>query len=106
MKGHEEIIHVRSLGHMPEWVFINDYPCATNWQLFNDFATVCVDGDNIRRLDMRFLVGCKVSIASHSERRAKALLEACKPYAVTIAAGVIDDKPLSQQKGWTEIWQK
>ena len=106
MKGHEPILEMRKQRVQPEWVFINDFPCSTNWQLFDDFATVCVHEDNIRMLDLRFLVDCKVSIASTNERRAKALFNECKKYASLVASGVVTKEHPAKQTGWQEVWQR
>ena len=107
MKGEQHIYEMRSKGLQPDWVFINDYPCQTDWPLFNDFATICTDGDSIAKLDMRFLVDCRVSIVSLSEKRAKALYKACKPYALMVAASVIDPKQNpNKQTGWNDQWDR
>jgi hypothetical protein len=107
MKGHEHCIAMRSQGLQPDWVFINDFPCQTDWPMFDDFSTVCTVGDNIKHLDMRFLLDCRVSITSLTEKRAKALFEACKPYAKLVASAVVDPKQNpNHQTGWSQTWQK
>jgi hypothetical protein len=110
MRGHEAIIRMRSeLGVKPVFVFINDFPCETDW--FEDggkHARVCVHGDDLNNIDMRFLVGLGVCAASHSEDRAKALFDRCKEAgAVTVASihlqyGVHEFK----QSGWAKAWRK
>jgi hypothetical protein len=107
MHGHLPILKMREFGQQPLWVFINDYPCKTDWEQWGDHATVCVDGDNIKTLDLRFLVGCKVSISSESEKRARDLFNACKPYCETVAAGVtLFDDWKRTYSGWDEIWHR
>lgn len=109
MKGHEPILEMRKKRMQPEWVFINDFPSpdSVDWHLFDDFATVCVDGDNIRMLDMRFLIDCKVSITSTNERRAKQLFNECKKYALLVASGVVNpNEHPTKQTGWNELWQR
>lgn len=83
MRGHDKIIQVRMDGKAPAFVFINDYPCQTDWFEHNDHATICVHKDWIRTLDLRFLVGLSVSISASTEARAKDLRDAC------LAAGAL-----------------
>lgn len=103
MKGHAKIIEARLAGKVPPFVFINDYPCETDWFEFGDHATVCTHGDSIASLDFRFLVGTKVSITADSEARAKALFERAKAAgAVIVGAGHCTPT----RNGWCEIWHK
>lgn len=108
MRGHHKLIEMRRERKRPGIVFLNDYPCETNWHTNKgDAVTICTDGDVIQTLDMRFLVGLKVSIGSPSEIRAKALFEKCKASgASVIAACHIKDAPYWEQNGWTEIYRK
>lgn len=107
MRGHEAIIRMRLRRQVPAIVFINDYPCLTDWERHGDHATVCVDGDVLQALDLRFLVGLRVSISSGNEDRARRLFEMAKSAgAAFVAAG--HTKPDIQpweQDGWTEIWR-
>lgn len=108
MKGHDHIIRARVAGAAPSFVFINDFDCKTDWAKHGDHPTVSTFMDAPKTLDMRFLIGLKVSIASPSEKRAKELFEACKKAgAKTVAAchvqeGVSDNK----QNGWVAIHHK
>ena len=106
MNGHEAIIRMRQNGKKPSFVFINDFPCSTDWEQHGDHATVCIDGDDIDLLDLRFLIGLKVSCMSKSERRAKAIFEACKAFGATsVGCTSIDDKKRAwEQDGWSQIW--
>ena len=103
MRGHNKIIEARIAGQKPPFIFINDYPCKTDWSEHGEHATVCTHGDAIASLDLRFLVGTKVSITAHSEARAKGLFECAKVAgAVLVGAGHATDT----RDGWCEIWHK
>jgi len=106
MRGHERIIALRKSGIKPALVFINDYPCRTDWFEHHDHATVCTHGDVIQLLDLRYLVGLRVSISASSEIRAKALFDQVRlAGAQTVAAAHIrDELPPHRQTGWCEIW--
>lgn len=106
MRGHENIIRMRQAGKRPSFVFVNDWPCDTNWLETGDQATVCTAGDSISTLDLRFMVGLRVSVSSHCEERAKALYEACKSAGVEVVCGVHlkpEKKPWAQD-GWVALW--
>ena len=106
MRGHEYLIQMRLAGKAPEIVFINDYPCDTDWHEFDEHATISTDKDTIQSLDLRFLVGLQVSISSPSETRAKALFNAVKkvnPRAV-VAAHVQDENHYMSQTGWIGVY--
>lgn len=108
MRGHEHIIAMRLRGTAPKFVFVNDWPCKTDWFEHADHATVCTHGDVVQLLDFRFLVGLRVSISATSEVRAKALLEQAKAAgARTVAAcHVQPEKHPCEQTGWCEIFHK
>ena len=62
MNGHEKIIAMRQAGKAPKIVFLNDYPCNTDWFENGDHATVFISQlDDPKTLDLRFLVGLTVS---------------------------------------------
>lgn len=108
MRGHEPIIAMRQRGKKPAFVFINDYPCDTDWVPHGDHATVSTAGDVIQLLDLRFLIGLKVSISAESEVRAMALFDQCKAAgAACVGAAHIDKtrKPWDQH-GWSSVWHK
>jgi len=107
MRGHETIIRLRSAGKRPAFVFVNDWPCQTDWLETGEHATVCTAGDAIPSLDLRFLVGLRVSVSSQSEERAKALFEACKAAGVEMvgAVHVKPEKRPYEQDGWVEVWK-
>lgn len=100
MTGDKHIINLRLNGLAPEWVFINDYPCQTPPD--DKHPNVCVFSDDIESLDLRFLVNLRVSVSSDDESRCKALLNACKRYAKTVAA--CTTQPGYDQNGFVEIW--
>ena len=80
MKGHVEIIKMRLRGRKPAKVFVNDYPCEDeiDWHKHGDHATVCVYGDPIEALDLRFLVGVEAHIGTLDADRARRLYERVK----------------------------
>jgi len=82
MNGHEPIIAMRLSGKKPEIVFIEDFDGNPEWEKFGEFPTVSVKGDDIKTLDLRFLVGLVVSASGSTEKRSKELLEACKRHKV------------------------
>jgi hypothetical protein len=105
MKGHTELINLRNAGISPKIVFLNDYPCKTDWHIQGDHATVCTSGDLLSSLDLRFLVGLTVSISATTESRAKALFAKAKWFgAKTVAACHIQDGVHPwKQNGWCEV---
>lgn len=106
MRGHETIINMRQRGTAPRIVFINDYPCKTEWQDFREHATVCTFGDGVESLDFRFLVSLKVSISASSEARAKSLFSMAKAAGATLvgASHIKANEPSWAQTGWVEVW--
>ena len=103
MRGHQEIIEQRKRRLTPVFVFLNDYPCDTNWFTNADYATVCCAGDNLASLDLSFLHGLKVSISSDSEKRARELFEACKQAGASSVAAC-QTMPGPWQTGYAEVW--
>lgn len=110
MRGHEAIIRMRSqFGKKPVFVFINDYPCETDW--FEDdskFARVSVYGDDLSSLDLRFLVGLGVSITASTEARAKVLFELAKEAGASVVASchIQYGQHEFKQDGWAQAWRK
>ena len=119
MYGHLPIIKMRQQGTKPKAIFVNDFHCKTaiDWsdpgrkygeQWNPDNPTVSVAGDEIRKLDLRFLVGVTVHISSPSEQRAKELFSrAIEMGAHTVGAchSIVDARP-SDPLGWFEIYRK
>ena len=108
MRGQERIIAARMEGKKPTIVFLNDYPCKTNWFETGDHATISTDCDSLSSMDFRFLVGLSVSISAMTEMRAKALFERVKAAgAGVVAACHIQEHlhPLSAD-GWSSVYRK
>lgn len=101
MTGDKHIINLRLSGKTPEWVFINDYPCQAPSDDFH--LNLCVFGDHIESLDLRFLVNLKVSVSTTDESRCKALQNACKRHSVALVAAAVTDGTFNSN-GFTEIW--
>lgn len=84
MRGHENLIALRKRGLKPAgMVSVCDYPVRPvflRWDHTEDGTspTVCVDGDDIASLDLRFLVGLPVDVTGTDPRRVKALAGLCK----------------------------
>lgn len=109
MRGHEHLIQMRLNRKAPRIVFVNDYPCKTDWfDNPGDAVTICTHGDDIKTLDIRFLVGLAVSISSPSESRAKALYARCRAIGVATvgACHVQSDKKPWEQTGWAEVYRR
>ncbi len=81
MKGHENLIKMRLAGNKPAivWVYLNS---RRNWLFTWEFS--CPDRpevfiepeDNIRLLDLRFVVGLTVCLMGKEETRTRAALNA------------------------------
>lgn len=108
MKGHEGIIKLRLAGKAPELVLLDDlsFPSPlTDWEGYESMPTVCVHKEPIEGLDLRFLVGCKVSVTSHSEDRAKRLFNACKAAGATwVAASHTEMRGEVAKTGWMDFY--
>ena len=106
MRGHEHLIELRKAGKRPVAVFINDFPCKTDWPDWGDQATVCVDGDQLSSLDLRFVVGMIAHVSSTSEIRAKRIAEICKQSGARIVGALhgIRETEYLTTTGWIEIW--
>jgi hypothetical protein len=77
MQGHDKVIQMRMAGEMPSCVFIDDFKVEpSKWAQETDFLSVCVEGDNLKTLDLRFLVGLDVRATANTENRAREIFEA------------------------------
>jgi hypothetical protein len=107
MTGQDEIIELRKRGQRPYIVFLNDFPCNTG-RLAGDHFTVSVSPDEQPEwLDLRFLLGMRVSVLASSEKRARRFLEACKDAgAVTIGVGAprVDANDPWDKRSYSEVW--
>lgn len=108
MRGQEKIISQRLNGHVPSIVFLNDYPCKTDWFDHREHATVCTAKDALSSLDLRFLVGLRVSITAITLDRAQALFERVKLAGASVVAACHMQPGVhaAQQNGWTEIFYR
>ena len=108
MRGHEKIIEMRRAGKTPRHVFVNDYPCQTDWFETGEHATISVAGDDAALLDLRCLVNLTVHIIGSTEARAKSLAQRCKEFgaAIVAASHLRDDQQPHQQTGWFEVWRR
>jgi len=105
MRGHAALLDMRANRKRPSIVFVNDYPCATDWAEHGDAATICVDGDQLGVIDLRCLVGLTVSISSPSESRAKALFDLCKASGAAVVAAAHTTDRYSPDS-WATVWRK
>ena len=84
MRGHENLIALRKRGLKPSgMVHVCDYPVQPKflrWDHTEDGTspTVCVDGDDIASLDLRFVVGLRVDVTGTDAKRVKTLASMCK----------------------------
>lgn len=108
MHGHIAIIEARMQRRAPRFVFVNDYPCKTDWFDHGEHATVCTHGDSVSNLDLRFLVGLRVSVSAITEARAVALFERIKAAgaAAVAAVHVLPNCHASNQRGWCQVFTK
>ena len=108
MHGQEKIIDVRLTGKKPSIVFLNDYPCKTDWCDYDDQATVCTYNAPLHSLDLRFLVGLRVSISATSEQRAKDLFLMAKTAGASfvVATHVQSETSPQNQSGWVQVWSE
>lgn len=106
MRGHEALIQMRIAGRRPAIVFVNDYPCKTDWFDWGDYATICTAGDTISSIDFRCLKGLTANISATTAARAKALFEKAKAAGATTVAAchVQPNTAIRDQSGWTEIY--
>jgi hypothetical protein len=110
MRGHENIISMRSSGFKPAGtVWLCDYPVRPvfiEWRYADDCKspTVCTHGDDIAGLDLRFLVGLPVDIRGEKTNRVKALAGACrKAGAASVCA--TDGKHIAMWTQGEAKWQ-
>ena len=105
MRGHEHIIALRKRRLLPESIFIQDYQTPLiDWFDQEEFPHVCVDGDTIETLDLRFLVGTVVHISTDSESRGKALLNACVRHGAKTVIACQTRKVMPEK--WEVCWME
>ena len=88
MRGHEKVIESRMNGVKPSCVFIDDFKMEkSKWAQEDDFLSICVEGDNLKTLDLRLLNGLDVRATANTENRAKEIFDAAVSNgAKTVAA--------------------
>ena len=107
MNGQEQIISMRRAGRRPSTVFLNDFPCPTDWAALGDHPTIDVHGEQPEWLDLRFLVGLTVSISAATEKRGRRFMDACKKAgAAVVGAGSNEFKDGRFQAVWSDVWRK
>lgn len=97
MRGHETLLQLRKEGLTPKIVFINDYPCETDWFKWGEHATVCVAGDGLESIDFRFAKGLTLSITAANKKRAQALFDLGKASGAKAVGCGSDD-------GFNQVW--
>lgn len=103
------MIDMRRNRMVPDMVFINDYPCKVDWfENPGDAVTICVAGDDLGLLDLRFLVGLSVSCSGSTEARAKQLMEICKSFGAhrVGACHVYEGMQRNFDAAWAEVWTR
>lgn len=110
MKGHEKVIDMRTRGVVPTCVFIDDFTVnKSKWAQEDDFPCISVAGDNIKTLDLRFLIGLDVRATASDEMRAKEIFDAAvsngaKTVASYSCTGRGDGKMLIFMNGKTLVF--
>ena len=88
MDGHRELITMRRAGFKPAFVFVNDFPCQTDWAKWGDHPTICVAGDTPELQDFRFLVGVTAIVGGTDAERVRRVAKACQAHAKRVIASV------------------
>lgn len=91
MNGHTDLIAMRRSGQKPAYVWVNDYPCKTDWAKWGEHPTVCVAGDTPELLDLRFLVGTTVILTGFDSDRTDRIANACSAHAARVIASTLID---------------
>jgi len=97
MKGHENLVQMRLNGKKPKalWVYLQAQPKSNyHWDTFTgglDMPEVFIDpSDNVRTLDLRFVIGLTVHVVGGNEERVRAVVRAlndAKAKAIYAVAG-------------------
>lgn len=106
MRGHQKLIELRRDGFKPPVLFLNDYWADPIAEDIFDGSVIEIAGEDLDRLDLRFLVGLRVSTGASTESRAKAILEACKRSGAAMVAVCHLPERRADQKttDYIEIW--
>lgn len=105
MNGHDKIIQLRMAGEMPSCVFIDDFKTApSKWAQEDDFIIVCVEGDSMKTLDLRFLIGLDVRITANKKSRANEIFDACVSNGAKTVAAYSEGVMFIYNNGETKIF--
>lgn len=88
MNGHRELLALRRAGLKPNFVWIADHPCPTDWAKHIDHPQICVDGDTPELEDFRFLVGVTAIVEGQDPIRVERIATACAAHAKRVIANV------------------
>lgn len=86
MNGHRELLTMRRAGFKPAFVFVNDFPCKTDWAKWGEYPTVSTHGDTPELEDFRFLVGVTAVVAGFDGARIARIAKACEAHAARVIA--------------------
>jgi hypothetical protein len=86
MHGHDKLIAMRIGGKVPKSVILVDFDFDTDWAQWGDLPRICVKGDAVVDMDLRFVVGLIVHIETHCPERAEAILSKCIENGAVIVA--------------------
>jgi len=99
MKGHENLINMRLAGKKPQavWFYLRDYPeFKYHWDSYSGgyaMPEVFVSpDDNIKLLDLRFVVGMTVHVIGWHNDRIKDICEALINAKAKVVYAVVDSK--------------
>ena len=86
MRGHDKLIALRMEGKTPKCVSLWDFEMDTDWARWGEQPRVCVKGDPVIDMDLRFVVGLVVHIETHCPKRAEDILAKCVDCGAVIVA--------------------
>jgi hypothetical protein len=101
MRGQDKLIAMRLAGKTPKCVSLWDFDMDTDWARWGDQPRVCVKGDPVIDMDLRFVVGLVVHIETHSPERAEEILAKCVDSGALIVAASSYPSPAVDRYGRT-----
>lgn len=100
MIGHKELIQMRMQGMKPQSVTLVDSKVKVDWFEAGAPPVVCIYGDKMNDLDLRFVVDMIVFIETSDKKRADQLFEKCiDGGARIISGGVFTKNPSPNARG-------
>ena len=93
MRGHDKLIAMRLAGKTPSSVTLWDFDIDTNWAAFGELPRVCIKGDPVVDMDLRFVVGLVVHVESYSADRATEIFDKCIDNGAAIVAASSHPSP-------------